>query len=118
MSREPRRKGRLAALALVLPACSPDGPRDEQSGPELYRVHCAQCHGSAGKGSPLGLGPGLAGAGEHWDAASLLVYLDDPAAYAARDERLGARPMPALAPAVPPEARRRLVEHVLRLMGE
>lgn len=101
------------SLLLLAAACAPPGGSEAA---ELYRAHCSACHAVDGTGSALGLGPSLRGLRGHWDADSLLEYLANPVAYAAGDERLGARPMPGLAPELTPEERGAIVAHALYLM--
>jgi len=120
----PRRPARpalaaLAACSALAGSCSE--PARERSaanatGAEVFRVNCAACHGPQGEGSSMGLGPRLVGLAEHWTVERLVEYVDDPAAFAAKDPRLGQRPMPAIARSVSAADRRALAEHVLRLM--
>lgn len=57
-----RRIRMVAVLALVLGACS--GVPEEATGPEIYALSCARCHGSqleGGVGPALGVGSNAAG---------------------------------------------------------
>lgn len=108
----------LPLFLLALAACG--GNEQVPGGPGaalFHRLACVSCHGPEGGGKPA-LGPAIREAGEHWDAESLKRYLRDPAGYAARDPRLGTRPMPAIPAATTEEELDRLVEHVLELMAE
>ena len=112
----------LAALTLVLLAsCSSKSSTSAtadsgRSGAELYQAYCALCHGADGGGTSMNLGPSYRGIAQYWDQASLLEYIADPQAYAAKHDRLGQREMTALPKDVSPEERERLVEHALKLM--
>ncbi len=116
MSRRPLAPIALALALLPLACSGPKKPADEQSGAELYATYCKSCHGKQGRGSFLNLGPSYEGLAQHWTAENLLEYIADPKTFAAADERLGEREMPAIDPNVSMEARRRLVEHALGLM--
>ena len=78
---------------------------------------CSACHGKTGRSSMLKLGPSFEGLKEHWTKDTLLEYIADPAAFAAKDARLGKRQMTAISTGVPPAAREKLVEYVLTLMN-
>ncbi len=110
----------LVLLALLPVACgSPkiDVPVAEQTGAQLFISQgCVQCHAKDGSGSFLGLGPDLRDKGAFWDAGSLAEYLLDPAAFAAKTERLGAKEMPAY-DMLDLAARTRIGEHVLTIMN-
>lgn len=114
----PTRTTLLALLATALGACSGGGgaPAGERTGAQVFEQSCSACHGPNGEGSPLGLGPAYAGLRQYWDTERLLRYLENPAAYAATDPRLGKRPMPAIQPNVTPAERQRLAEFVLARM--
>jgi len=108
----------LFALAVGSLACG-EGPSrgsaaSTGSGAALFATHCSPCHGKAGEGTLLG--NDLRGTAQHWDAARLLEYIDDPKAFAEKDPRLGARPMTAVARDVTPQERAQIVEHALTLM--
>ena len=111
---------KLSILVLLVaglaPACSSSLPLSEQSGQQLFRDQgCHRCHADDGSGSWLGLGPDLRDKGAFWDEDRLALYLEDPAIYAASDERLGERQMASYAH-LDEEMRRRLARHVLSLM--
>jgi mono/diheme cytochrome c family protein len=46
----------VAAMALLVAACSLGGPREDATGEEIYAQLCARCHGADLDG---GIGPGL-----------------------------------------------------------
>ncbi|TDJ66559.1 MAG: cytochrome c [Planctomycetota bacterium] len=107
----------LAALPALGACASGTGkPATDQSGSELFQSYCANCHGTDGRGTFLNLGPSFESVREYWGADSLLVYIADPKAFAARTERLGEREMTAIADDVPQASRERLVEFALTLM--
>jgi mono/diheme cytochrome c family protein len=118
------RRARSAFLGLgvgaILAACraqdSAPPPERGRTGEELYQATCKACHAKDGRGTLLRLGPSFAGLRRHWDAQKLERYLLDPKVYAASDERLGERDMPALPADVSSEERALLVEFTLHLM--
>ncbi|MCP3915011.1 MAG: cytochrome c [bacterium] len=107
---------RIALLALFVAACSmEDAPVADRDADALYGTYCKSCHGGDGRGS-MGLGSSFAGVAKHWNEEKLLTYIADPEAYAAKDPRLGTRPMAPISGDVPPEARKKIVQHTLSLM--
>ena len=113
---------KLSAAVLVLAACQPETPpvgADPAAADLWVKTACSACHGADGKGF-AGLGPSIAGKQEHWSRESLVEYLDDPAAYAKRTERLGyfGKEMPAIASSVTPEERASIADYALWLMAQ
>lgn len=90
---------------------------DGLDGAALFRHSCMICHGSDGRATSGGA-PSYRGVRKDWDAEKLLAYIDDPDGYkrANRPPRLGKRYMPPVDRFMPEDARRRLVEHVLKIM--
>ena len=108
---------RIALLALLVGACSKaETPLAERGAESLYATYCGSCHGKDGR-SFMGLGSSFAGVAPHWDEEKLLTYIADPKAYSAQDARLGKREMAAISDEVPPEARKKIVQHALTLMS-
>jgi mono/diheme cytochrome c family protein len=79
------------ALALAPAACdASSAPVGAPDGRALFRRQtCTVCHGVDGAGSALA--PALRGLRANWSVQELALYLADPAAYAAGDERLRAQ---------------------------
>jgi mono/diheme cytochrome c family protein len=88
-------------LASLLVACSDDTEaKGAPDGARLFREQaCVTCHGDRGQGTMLG--PALTNAHAVWTREMLVEYLNDPQAFAQRDERLAKQgkaffqPMPA-----------------------
>lgn len=90
---------------------------ESMTGQELYGKLCEQCHGDRGT-APRGLANSYAGKRKYWDEESLLAYIAKPARVKAKMPHLSGskKYMPAISPAVPIAARRKLVAHVMGLM--
>ncbi|MFN0243985.1 MAG: c-type cytochrome [Planctomycetota bacterium] len=115
---------RLFAVLLVAStvACSeskPAGGGAQNSGAALFQKNgCATCHSADGRGTALG--PKLVGVAVHWKRDTLVEYLKDPQAYAAKDARLAAQGKQYMMPMtkfgmLPREQLAALADHVLAL---
>lgn len=108
----------LIASPTVLPACAGTSKFDEMSGAEIFENLCATCHGPEGR-AMTGVANSYVGKREFWTEEKLLQFVDNPQAYRRNMPHLMAgqkRRMPPLSRSVSPEARRRLVAHVLGQM--
>src|SRR5262245_20293933 len=109
---------RSAVLLVLVAACSESAP-PESGGAHLFTSQgCGACHGSDGSGGLLG--PPLWEKKQHWTRASLMKYLRDPQAYAAKDARLAEQartftmPMPRV-DKLSEDDLGRLADHVLSM---
>jgi mono/diheme cytochrome c family protein len=79
-----------ASLATLLLAsassCSGEATQTAATGPQLFQVNCAMCHGADGSGSNLA--PTIHGKKGFWTRETLVKYMIDPAGYASKDARL------------------------------
>ena len=113
----------LVLLALIvsptlLPGCNGKSVYESMSGEDIYRRLCATCHGPEGR-AMTGVANSYAGKRKLWTKEKLLAFVDDPKGYRSKMPHLMTSSklvMPALSRSVPPEARKRLVEHVLLMM--
>lgn len=107
----------LLASPTLFTGCSRGSIYDEMSGAEIYMRLCKQCHGPEGR-APTGVGNTYVNKRDLWTAETLLLYLDNPGGYKRKVPHLKSskKYMPPLSRSVSPEARQRLVEHVLSQM--
>ena len=111
--------GAAAVLLAVLGCDEARGGGGSAKGAELYRNQaCSTCHGTEGTGTPFG--PTLHGKKGHWTRETLVEYLKDPQAYAAKDARLAVQAKKFSLPMqrydkLPPDALAALAEFVLAL---
>jgi mono/diheme cytochrome c family protein len=105
MSRR-RQGGALILLGLALTACSVGRPPADATGPEIYRLLCANCHGadmSGGLGSPLGPGSLSASQPDSFLEVSIMR---------------GRGRMPSFASSLNQEQLARLIDHIREVQGQ
>ncbi len=79
-----RRLASVATMAVVLGCgASPWAETPAARGRAVYLERCASCHGEDLQGKRTA--PPLVDMAKHWDAASLVRYLEDPAGVSQRD---------------------------------
>ena len=113
----------LVLLALIvsptlLPGCNGKSVYESMSGEDIYRRLCETCHGPEGR-AMTGVANSYAGKRKLWTEEKLLAFVDNPQGYRSKMPHLVTSSklvMPPLSRSVPPEARKRLVEHVLQMM--